>query len=86
MLLNAVTGFSWSGPTYVFQFIEALSNGEVWAGLPKSLVTCLTVHTDKEAADVVLQTGKYPGELKEVVICPRGTTMTGVEALEQGRD
>ncbi len=82
-LLDAVTGVSGSGPAYAYLMIEALSDGGVAAGLPRDVATRLAAQTLLGAARMVLETGKHPGELKDMVTSPGGTTIDALHELEK---
>lgn len=84
-LLDAVTGLSGSGPAYIYMVIEALSDGGVAMGLPCDTATKLAAQTVLGAAKMVLETGMHPGQLKDMVTSPGGTTIEGVHELEKGQ-
>lgn len=81
-LLNAVTALSGSGPAFCFMFLEALADGGVRSGLSRETSLELAAATLKGAAAMVLETGKHPGELKDMVSSPAGTTIEGIAVLE----
>ncbi len=82
-LMDAVTGLSGSGPAYVYQFIEALSDAGVEQGIPRDVATQLAAQTVLGGAMMVLKTGQHPAVLKDAVTSPGGTTITGLHVLEQ---
>jgi len=83
--LDAVTGLSGSGPAYVFIIIEALADGGVKMGLPRDVAQRLAAQTVMGAAKMVLKTNIHPGELKDMVATPAGTTITAIHELESAK-
>lgn len=82
--LDAVTGLSGSGPAYIFMMIEALSDAGVKMGLPRNVANILTIQTVLGSAKLARESGKHPGELKDMVTSPGGTTISGLHTLEEG--
>ncbi len=83
-LMDAVTALSGSGPAYGYIMIEALAEGGVKVGLPRSLSTVLAAQSLLGAAKMVLETGEHPAKLKDEVTTPAGVTIDGIMALEDG--
>ncbi len=83
-LMQAVTGLSGSGPAYACVIIEALADGGVKMGLSRGVAQLLAAQTMVGAARMLLQTGEHPGQLKDRVASPGGTTMAGLYQLEEG--
>lgn len=81
-LLDAVTGLSGSGPAFLLLAIEALADAGVHAGLPRDVALRLAAQTVRGTGQMVLTTGKHPGELKDAVTSPAGTTIAGLRELE----
>ena len=83
-LMHAVTGLSGSGPAYAAVAIEALADGGVKMGLPRTVAELLAAQTMLGAAKMVLETGEHPARLKDRVASPGGTTIAGLHRLEGG--
>ncbi|MDY3250923.1 MAG: pyrroline-5-carboxylate reductase [Candidatus Choladocola sp.] len=82
-LIDAVVAVSGSSPAYVFMMIEAMADGAVRDGIPRSQAYRLAAQAVLGSAKMVLETGKHPGELKDMVCSPAGTTIEAVAALEK---
>lgn len=82
-LMDAVTGLSGSGPAFIFPVIEAMADGAVYEGLDRHSALTLAAQTVLGAAKMVLETNTHPGELKDMVTSPAGTTIRGIYELEK---
>ncbi len=82
-LMDAGMAVSGCGPAYVDLFVEALADGGVACGLPRKQAVTLAAQMVLGSAKLILESGKHPGELKDAVCSPGGTTIRGVRKLEE---
>ncbi|GEL77758.1 pyrroline-5-carboxylate reductase [Tenuibacillus multivorans] len=82
-LMDAITAVSGSSPAYVYVFIEAMADGAVKQGIPRELAYQLATQAVYGAAKMVMETGLHPGELKDHVTTPNGTTIRALASLEE---
>lgn len=82
-LMDAVTAVSGSSPACVFLFIEAMADAAVAEGMPRAKAYTFAAQAVLGSAKMVLDTGKHPGELKDMVCSPAGTTIEEVRVLEE---
>lgn len=83
-MMDAVTGVSGSAPAYVFMFIEAMADAAVLEGMPRAQAYEFAANAVLGSAKLMVDTGKHPGELKDMVCSPAGTTIEAVRTLEEG--
>lgn len=82
-LMDSVVGVSGSAPAYVFMFIEAMADAAVEGGMPRQQAYTFAAQAVLGSAKLMLETGKHPGELKDLVCSPAGTTIAAVKVLEE---
>ena len=83
-LIEAESAVAGSGPAYAAMFIEAMADGGVLLGLPRAQAMEMAAQTLIGTAKMMLESGKHPGAIKDMVCSPGGTTIEAVRALEKG--
>ena len=82
-LMDVVTAVSGSSPAYVFMFIEAMADAAVEGGMPRAQAYTFAAQAVLGSAKMVLETDMHPGQLKDMVCSPAGTTIQAVRVLEE---
>lgn len=82
-MMDAVVAVSGSSPAYAFIMIEAMADGAVAAGMPRKQAYEFAAQALLGSAKMILETGKHPAELKDMVCSPGGTTIEAVKVLEE---
>ena len=82
--VDMATALSGSGPAYVFLFVEALIDGAVGIGMPRSMAERLAVQTVRGSTEYLAKSGRHPAELRNMVTSPGGTTAAALHELEKG--
>ena len=84
ILMDAITGLSGSGPSYIFVIVDALADAGVKMGLSRQDALLLSSQTVLGAAKLLMETKEHPGQLKDRVTSPGGTAIAGLHTLEKG--
>lgn len=82
-LMDVVVSVSGSSPAYVFLFIEAMADAAVADGMPRVQAYKFASQAVLGSAKMIMETEKHPGELKDMVCSPGGTTIEAVRVLEE---
>lgn len=83
--IDAVTALAGSGPAFVYSVIEALAAGAETCGLPADVASVLAAQTVLGAAQLAIESGKSPEELRKMVVTPGGTTAAGLAEMDKNR-
>lgn len=83
-LMDAFTALAGSSPAYLFVFIEAMADGGVLMGMPRDKAYKIAAQAMIGSAKLMIESGKHPGELKDMITSPAGTTIEALHVLEKG--
>jgi len=80
--LDAVTGISGSGPMYVFEFVEAMTEAGVQCGLARETAYALVKQTVRGSLALLENSKETPSDWTKKVCSPGGTTERALGVLQ----
>lgn len=80
--IDMATALSASGPAYVFMFIQSLIDSGVYLGMPRDMARHLVLQTVMGSTELVIESGKHPSILSDMVTSPGGTTIEALVSME----
>ena len=83
-MIDMATSLSATGPTYIFTFMEAMTDAGVHLGFSRHVSQELVQQTILGSVLFAIESGKHPAELRNMVTSPGGTSAEAIYQMEKG--